>query len=125
MWLSRKAYERLAAEAALAVYVPKLEVRAEAAEAALVKERDSRIAEVRHVVSMLLRREHTYPLPPTAEEKSDKQTERDLRQAQPARLNPDQQARLDASVAWGLQNGFTKEQAEKAFMSQLATQMDE
>lgn len=125
MWLSKSHYEQLVQQAAQAELVSAATARAEVAERALADERRQATTDLRHLISMWLRREKTYPLPATQEEKAEKVAEREQRQTQPPRLNADQQARLDASVAWGLQNGFTKEQAEKAFMSQLTSQMDE
>lgn len=125
MWLQRKIYERLVSEAALACMVPKLELRAEEAERALIKEREDRISEVRHVLSMFLRRMQTYPLPATADEKAEKYAEQQQRESQPPKLTPDQQARLNAAVAWGKQNGFTEEEARESFMAQLTMQVDD
>lgn len=125
MWISRATYERLVAEAALALQVPKLEMRAEAAERALAREREENWRAQRHWASMWLRHQKTYPLPPTKEEKVEANAERAERDNQPPALTEDQKARLRASIEWGTRNGFTKEQAEAAFMAQLGQQVDE
>lgn len=172
MWIKRSEYERLVSEAALAVHVPKLELRAEEAEAAIiairsevmramddaealhqqqqseasalvaaaqskadervriaeemltVERRENRRAE-RHWASMFLRREKTYPLPPTKEEKAEAKAERVERASAPLTLNGDQVARRDAVRLWAKQNGFSEEDADKSFMSQLSLQVDE
>lgn len=126
MWISRTDYERLVAEAALALQVPKLELRAEQAELALASEREQRMRDVRHVLSMFLRREKAFPLPPTATEKAEAKAEKEQKVSEPPKLNEDQQARLNAAIEWGQRNGFTEEEARKSFMAQLNTQvMDE
>jgi hypothetical protein len=125
LWLSRTAYERLVSEAALALHVPKLELRAESAESTLAKEREIHQQEIRHWASMFLRREKTYPLPPTADEKVEAQVERQQRQSQPPTLNADQLARREAVRLWAKTNGFSEEDADKSFMAQLGMQTDE
>lgn len=125
MWLRRSIYERLVSEAALAVHVPKLELRAEQAEAALVRERNDRISEVRHVLSMFLRREKTYPLPATETEKVEARVEQQQRQSQLPRLTPDQEARLAAIREYAKQEGITQEEADRKFMASIGIQVDE
>ena len=125
MWLRRETYKRLVAEAALALQVPKLELRAEAAEKALASEREENRRSERHWASMWLRHQKTYPLPPTKQERAEAKAEKAERDGQPPRLTEDQQARLKASIDWGKRNGFTQEQAEAAFMAQLGQQVDE
>jgi hypothetical protein len=125
MFIRRSAYERLVSEAALAVHVPKLALRAESAESTLARERKIHQQEIRHWASMFLRREKTWPLPPTADEKVEAQVERQQRQSQPPTLNADQLARREAVRQWAKQNGFSGEDADKSFMAQLSTQIDE
>lgn len=125
MWLSRKDYERLVSEAALAQQVSKMELRAESAEATLAKEREIHQHEIRHWASMFLRREKTYPLPPTAGEKTEAQIERQQRQSQPPKLTADQEARLAAVRAYAKQEGRTEEEADRAFMAQIGIQVEE
>jgi len=125
VWLNREIYERLVSEAALALQVPKLELRAEAAEKALAQEREENRRSERHWASMWLRHQKTYPLPPTKEEKAEAKAEKDERDNQPPKLTPDQQARLAAVREWGLKNGFTEEQVNQKFMATLGQQVDE
>lgn len=124
MWLKRETYERLVSEAALALQVPKLELRAETAEQALAREREENSRAQRHWASMWLRHQKTYPLPPTKEEKAEAKADKAERDTPPP-LTADQKARLQAAIEWGKRNGFTKEQAEAAFMAQAAQQVDE
>lgn len=125
MWISREYYERLVSEASLAQHVPKLELRAETAEAALVAEREQRMRDVRHVLSMWLRHERSSPLPATATERDEAKAERARRASEPIELNADQLARREAVREWGKQHGFTQEEADQSFMAQLQTQVDE
>jgi hypothetical protein len=124
VWLPRTTYIRLVAEAALALHVPKLELRAEQAETTLAREREIHQQEIRHWASMFLRREKTYPLPLTPDEKTQMKAERAERAAQPPRLTEDQLARREAARQWAKTNGLTEEEADKAFMTQLATQVE-
>jgi hypothetical protein len=124
VWLPRTTYIRLVSDAALALQVPKLELRAEQAEATLAREREIHQQEIRHWASMFLRREKTYPLPATPAEKAATQAERAERAAQPLRLTEDQLARREAARQWAKTNGLTEEEADKAFMAQLATQVE-
>lgn len=57
MWISKAEYRRMARQ------LDRAEKRAEQAEVALVEERTARMADVRHVLSMLLRAKNSYPLP--------------------------------------------------------------
>lgn len=126
MFIRRSEYQRLVSEAALALHVPKLELRAERAEDTLAKEREIHQQEIRHWASMFLRREKTYPLPPTADEKVEQQAEKAQRQQQqPPTLNADQVARRDAVRQWAKQNGLTEEEADKSFMAQLSMQVED
>jgi hypothetical protein len=125
LWLTRSDYERLVSEAALALHVPKLELRAESAESILAKEREIHQQEIRHWASMFLRREKTWPLPLTTDEKVEAQAEKVQRQSQPPALNADQLARREAVRLWAKQNGLTEEEADKSFMAQLSMQVDE
>jgi hypothetical protein len=124
VWVNRTTYIRLVAEAALALHVPKLELRAEQAETTLAREREIHQQEIRHWASMFLRREKTYPLPAPPAEKAATQAERAERAAQPPRLTEDQLARREAARQWAKTNGLTEEEADKAFMAQLATQVE-
>lgn len=103
----------------------KAEARAIAAEAALVVERRERIAEVRHILSMALRRNGTYPLPPTETEKVEVEAVKRQRLDQPPKLTADQEARLAAVREYAKANGFTEEEAYNSFMSQLGAQVEE
>ena len=125
MWLARSEYQRLVSESSLALQVPKLELRAEAAELALATERKERIADVRHVLSMWLRHERALPLQPTAAEKAETEAERQRKTQEPPELNADQLARRAAVRDWAMRNGFTEAQADESFMSQLSQQIDE
>ena len=148
MWIKRSEYERLLqseasaqaavaeiraavaasleeAERVCAELITKAEARTEKAEAALVVERQENRRAERHWASMFLRREKTYPLPPTKEEKAEATAEKEQRANEPPKLTPDQEARKAAAIAWGIRNGFTEEQAEQSFMAQLSQQVDE
>lgn len=122
MWLKREQYERLVSESALALQVPKLELRVERAEDALTKEREVHQQEIRHLVSMWLRRNGSYPLPSTPDEKAEAKAEKQAQREQPPKLNEDQLAQLKAAIAWGQQNGFTEEESTRSFMAQLVSQ---
>lgn len=124
MWLKRETYERLVSKAALSCHIPKLEQRAEAAEAALAKERSENSADLRHFASMWLRKNGSYPLPKTADEKAEAKAERAERANQPPVLSADQLARRDAVRLWAKNNGYTEEEADKKFMAQLHEQVD-
>jgi hypothetical protein len=125
VWIKRSDYKRLVSEAALAVHVPKLELRAESAESTLAKEREIHQQEIRHWASMFLRREKTYPLPPTADEKVEAQAEKVQRQSQPPTLNADQLARREAVRGYARQEGKTEEEADRSFMASIGIQTNE
>lgn len=125
MWLKRESYERLVARAAQSEFLAKAEARAEAAESALAIERQENSKAQRHLVSMFLRREKTYPLPATAEEKAEAKAEQQAKRNEPPQLTPDLVARREAVRQYARQNGQTVEEADKAFMAQIGIQVDE
>lgn len=98
------------------------EARALAAETALATERRERMADVRHVMSMFLRREKTFPLPPTAEEKAEAKEE--TKQDQPPPLTDVQIAQREA-YRMARPDGVSQEEADEVFAQMMnAGQLD-
>lgn len=117
MWIRRAELRRVLEQ------VRKAEARAAAAESALARERKDRMGDVRHVVSQFLRREKTYPLPPTAEEKAEVQEK--LANQPPPPLTADQLARREALRQWAKTNGFTQKEADERFTETMNQMMED
>lgn len=109
-WISKGEYRRLLRQLARA------ERRADQAESALYAEREHRMADIRHLVSMLLRRANSYPLPTAQPAEPAPVPDTDLYADQP--MDPGEyEALLEAGLAMGLsqQDIEAKLAAERPF----------
>lgn len=118
MWLRRSEVRRILEQ------VKAADVRASAAEAALAVERRERMADVRHVISQFLRREKTFPLPKTVEEKAEAKVEADEIKDQPIPLTDVQLAMRDANRREAAKHGISEEDADKDFEKYMTTLME-
>ena len=89
------------------------EARAAAAESALAAERQERMKDVRHIMSMWLRHSKALPLPATKEERAE--ADEVKKNAPPPPLNPTKQAQWDALKSYALANGIPVEEAQEKF----------
>jgi hypothetical protein len=119
MWVSCAELRRLLEQ------VKAAEARALAAESALAVERRERMADVRHVVSQFLRREKTFPLPPTAEEKAEAKVEAEEIKSQPVPLTEVQLAMREANRKDAAARGISQEDADRDFEKYMLDLMDE
>lgn len=92
----------------------KAEVRADKAEAALTAERESRMRDVRHVLSQWLRHEKGTVLPPTAGEKAEAVEAKESQGPPP--LTDIETAMMVANRQDAALIGISAEQADKDFM---------
>lgn len=106
-------------QALLREQLAKAESRAERAEAALTAERESRMRDVRHVLSAWLRHEKAAPLPPTAGEKAEAAEAKEKQGPPP--LTEVQIAMRDANRKDAAQYNISAEEADELFMKQLHT----
>lgn len=119
MWLRRSEVRRILEQ------VKAAEARATAAEAALAVERRERMNDVRHVISQFLRREKTFPLPKTVEEKAEAKVEAEEKKNQPVPLTDVQIAMRDANRREAARFGKSEEEADKDFEQQILNKMME
>jgi len=140
MWISRRKYEQRIREAhdtaviSLGVSmkefgasvekiasdaISRAEARAAAAESTLREERERHTRDMRHVMSMFLRREKTFPLPMTKEEKAEVKAEAEEARKTPPPLTPLQVSMREANRRDAAQYGETVEQADERFMKSL------
>lgn len=104
MWLSQREYEALigraerAEAAALKERDDSLKIVARL-EADLASERRERMQDVRHILSMWLRHEKTYPLPPSEAEKVEAKAEAEEAKKRPPILDEIVQAKRKAMYA--------------------------
>lgn len=104
--------------------VAKAEQRTASAEAMLLTERKENRRAERHWASMFLRREKTFPLPPTAEEKAEAKEEAEEANAQPPLLTEVQLAQREA-YRMARPDGVTQEEADEVFNQMMnAGQLD-
>lgn len=99
------------------------EARAERAEASLSKERQQFIRDMRHVMSMFLRREKTLPLPPTREEKEEAKVEAEEARNTPPLLSDVEIAMRDANRRDAAAHGLSTEEADRDFMQTVLKRM--
>lgn len=119
MWVRRSELRRILEQVRAA------EVRASAAESALAVERRERMADVRHVMSMFLRREKSFPLPPTAEEKEQVAAEVEARKNEPIPLTDVQIAMRDANRKEAAKWGKSQEEADRDFEREFLSELME
>lgn len=105
--------------------VNRAETRALAAERTLTEERKQHSQELRHFASMFLRREKSYPLPPTKEEKAEAQAEAEEQRKQPIPLTDIEISMRDANRREAARCGISEEQADRDFQSKILGQMTE
>ena len=95
MWISSVEYSRLLTA------LDQAEHRATTAQEALAAEREARMADVRHLMSMLLRRANSYPLPEAKPVMPESAAE-DYQQADAAMDPGEYEALVEAGLAMGL-----------------------
>lgn len=103
----------------------KAEARAEAAEIALAHERDQRMADVRHIMSMWLRHSRSLPLPPTIEEKAEASAKTEAEKNAPRPLTDVEVAMRDANRRAAAAAGIDEEQADRDFEAKILNRMME
>lgn len=103
--------------------VAKAEDRALAAESALTLERAENRRAERHWASMFLRREKSFPLPPTAEEKEEAKAEVEEARNQPLPLTEVQTAMRAANRIEAAKWGKSQEEADADFEREFLNQM--
>lgn len=144
MWISRRKYEQRISEArdeavaglrtsmeGFGASVQKIandaiaraEARAEAAESSLREERRQHTRDMRHVMSMFLRREKTFPLPMTKEEKAEVKAEAEEIRKTPPPLTPLQVSMRDANRKEAARFGIAEEEADRDFEQKILSQM--
>jgi hypothetical protein len=99
------------------------EARADAAEAALARERAENRTTERHLVSMWLRHNKSLPLPPTSTEKAEAQAKVEEQKKQPIPLTEIEVAMRDANRREAAQYGISEEQADKDFQQRILNRM--
>lgn len=112
-------------EAESAALVVKAESRAAFAESALQVERRENSRAQRHWASMFLRREKSFPLPPTAEEKEEARDKAAEERDRPPILTDVQLAMRDANRREAAKFGKTWEEADADFEREFLNQMME
>jgi hypothetical protein len=103
--------------------INRAEARTAAAESTLQQERQQHHRDMRHVMSMFLRREKTIPLPPTKEEKAEARTEAEEQKKQPVPLTDVQIAMRDANRREAARYGVSEDDADKDFEEKILKQM--
>ena len=94
-------------------------------EATLCREREQYMKDMRHVMSMFLRREKTMPLPATKEEKAEAKAEAEEQKKQPQPLTDVQIAMRDANRREAARFGVSEEDADRDFEQKILKQMME
>lgn len=101
------------------------EVRATAAEAALVLERRDNRQQERHWASMFLRREKSLPLPPTSAEKVEAKIQAEEAAKRPPELDDVLLAKRNANRVHAAGFGYSQEEADEMFMKNIHMFADE
>lgn len=112
-------------DARTAADITKAEARALAAELALTVERAENRKSEQHWASMFLRREKSFPLPPTAKEKEEVAAEAEEAKNRPPILTDVQISMRDANRIEAARHGISEEDADKDFAKYMAEMMTE
>jgi hypothetical protein len=102
-------------EAEATTAIAKSEQRVAIVESMLLTERRENRRAERHWASMFLRREKTFPLPPTAEEKAEAKQEAEEEKKKPLKLDEIQEAQREA-IRRNRPEGVTEEEADQIFL---------
>jgi len=111
-------------EAEVAALLEKADRRVSEVEAALQTERRENRRAERHWASMFLRKEKTFPLPKTAEEKEEAKAEVEEKKNEPIPLTDVQLSMRDANRREAARHGISEEDADRDFAKYMTEMME-